>query len=89
MKRFEMDCIEVTEADGGGMSSNHIAYVSTQALADILVSRSKGWRSSSPYKKVITVYETIEEVDNNTKAALIRSAKAKLSPAELQALGLQ
>ncbi len=88
MKQFEMDCYEITEADGGGMHSNHVCYVSNITLATQLVEKSKHWRSSSPYKKLITIFDTMEEIEANSKENLRKSAIAKLSRAEQEALGL-
>ena len=88
MKQFEIDCYEVTESDGGGMHSNHIAYVSNKELADKLVSKSKGWRNTSKYTKLITIFDTMEEVEANSKANLRKSALAKLSNLEKEALGI-
>jgi len=88
MKQFEIDCYEVTESDGGGMHSNHIAYVSNKELADKLVSKSKGWRNMSKYTKLITIFDTMEEVEANSKANLRKSALAKLSNLEKEALGI-
>jgi FPC/CPF motif-containing protein YcgG len=88
MKQFEIDCYEVTESDGGGMHSNHVAYVSNKELADKLVSKSKGWRNASKYTKLITIFDTMEEVEANSKANLRKSALAKLTNLEKEALGL-
>ena len=88
MKQFEMDCYEVTESDDGGMRNNHVAFVATIELADKIVDKSKGWRSHSKYKKLITIFDTIEEVDANSKSALRKAGLAKLSAAEKEALGL-
>ena len=88
MKTFEMDCYEVRESDGDGRSDHHVAYVSTQALADALMLKNKGWRSARPYKKVLTVFENMEEYEANTTASLKKAALAKLTMAEKQALGL-
>ena len=88
MKQFEMDCYEITESDGGGMHSNHVAFVSNKTLADELVSKSKGWRFSHPYKKVITIFDTMEEIEANSKANLRKSGLAKLTAAEREALGV-
>ncbi len=88
MKQFEIDCYEVTEVDGGGMHSSHVAYVANKTLADELVNKNKGWRNHSTYKKLITIFDTMEEVEANSKANLRKSALAKLSIAEKIALGL-
>jgi hypothetical protein len=88
MKTFEMDCFEVRESDGDGRSDHHVAFVSTKALADELIGKQSGWRSSQPYKKIITVYDNMEEIEANSKTALKKAALAKLTMAEKQALGL-
>jgi len=88
MKQFEMDCYEVTETDGGGMHSNHVCFVSSLALAQKLVDKSKGWRSKNHYRKTITIFDTEEEIEANSKENLRKSGLAKLSAAEKEALGL-
>lgn len=89
MKQYEVDCWEVTEADGGGMHSNHVAYVSTKELAEQMEAKSKGWRSISKYTKLITIFDTMEEIEANSKANLRKSALAKLTNLEKEALGLK
>jgi hypothetical protein len=89
MKRFELDCYEVRESDGGGMSDYHIAYCSTLMLAQKLADQVKGWRNVHPYKKVFTVFDDMEEVEANSKANLRKSGLAKLSAAEKGALGIK
>jgi hypothetical protein len=88
MKQFDMDCYEITESDGGGMHSNHVCYVSNLALAQKIVDKSKHWRSHSRYKKLITIFDTEEELEANSKENLRKSGLAKLSAAERAALGL-
>lgn len=88
MKQFVMDCYEVRETDGGGMTSNHIMYCATLALATKIADRSKGWRNATPYKKTITIFDTIEEVEENSVANLRKRGLAKLTAAERTALGL-
>ena len=88
MKQFEMDCYEVREADGGGMHDNHVCYVGNAALAEALVAKSKGYRSYRKYDKLYTVFDTMEEIEANSKANLRNSALAKLTNLEKEALGL-
>ena len=88
MKQFEMDCYEVREADGGGMSDNHVCYVSSDVLAEQIVAKQKGYRSYRKYTKLHTIFDTMEEVEANTKSALRKSALAKLTNLEKEALGL-
>jgi hypothetical protein len=88
VKQFDMDCYEVRETDGGGMHENHVCYVSNPTLAQQLVDKSKGWRSYREYKKVLTIFDTLEEIEANSKENLRKSGIAKLSRAEREALGL-
>jgi len=85
MKQYEIDCFEVVESYDRDVTS--IAYVSNKKLADLLVDNSP-YRTVSPYKKCIIVFDTIEEFNENSKENLRKSGLAKLSPAERQALGL-
>ncbi len=77
-----------TEINGGGMHSNHLMYVSSVELADKVVAKSKGWRTVSKYTKLITIFDTMEEIEANSKANLRKSALAKLTNLEKEALGL-
>ena len=88
MKQFEIDCFEVREADGGGISDNHVCYVSSEVLAELIVSEQKGYRSYRKYAKTLTIFDTIGEVEANSKANLRKSALAKLTNLEKEALGL-
>jgi hypothetical protein len=88
MKQFEMDCYEVREADGGGMHDNHVCYVGSVSLAEALVAKSSGYRNYRKYNKLHTIFDTMEEVEANTKSALRKAGLAKLSTAEKEALGL-
>ena len=88
MKQFEMDCFEVREADGGGMSDNHVCYVSSAVLAEKITAKSKGYRTYRKYTKLHTIFDTEEEIEANSKSALRKAGLAKLSAAEKEALGL-
>jgi hypothetical protein len=88
MKQFEMDCYEVLEADGGGISDNHVCYVSSIPVAEALVALSKGYRRYRKYNKLHTIFDTVEEIEANSKANLRKSALAKLTNLEREALGL-
>lgn len=89
MKQFEMDCYEVREADGGGMSDSHVCYVSNAKLAEAVCAKQKGYRTHRAHKKLYTVFDTMEEIEANSKANLRKSALAKLTNLEKEALGLQ
>lgn len=88
MKTFEIDCFEVRESDGDGRSDSHVCFCATAKLAETIAEYNKGWRSFTKYSKFFNVCETEEEYNANTKAALRKSALAKLSKAEREALGL-
>ena len=88
MKTFEIDCFEVRESDGDGRSDSHVCFCATAKLAEVIVNYSKGWRHSAKYTKLITVFDTEDEYNANTKSALRNSAIAKLSKAEREALGI-
>lgn len=86
MKRYEIDCYEVTESYD--RDSQHIAYVSNPTLAQALVDKSKGYRSYHAYKRTITIFDTAEEIDSAKQENLRKSGLAKLSAEERHALGL-
>jgi hypothetical protein len=87
MKIFEMDCYEITESYD--RDSSHIAYVSNPTLAQALVDKQKGYRSYHPYKRIIRVFDTMEEIEANSRENLRKSALAKLTASEIEALGLK
>lgn len=86
MKRYEIDCFKVTESYDRDTST--VALVSNIHLAIALVDKQAGYRSHSPYKHIITIFDSMEEIIANSKENLIKSAKAKLTPAEREALGI-
>lgn len=86
MKKFEIDCFEVTESYD--RDSKHVAFVSTVALAEKLVATQKGYRSYQAYKKTILIFETQEDIETYSRENLRKSGLAKLTSEERQALGL-
>lgn len=86
MKTFEMDCFEVTESYD--RDTTHIAFVSSRSLAISIQQISKAYRSVKEYKKTITIFDTMEEVEANTVNNIRKSALAKLTPKEREVLGL-
>ena len=89
MIEVKMDCYEVREDDNCGVSDIHVCYVSDPTLAEAVCAKQKGYRHYKAYKKLYTVFDTMEEIEANTKEALRKSALAKLTTAEKLALGFQ
>lgn len=87
MKVIEIDCYEVVESDGGGVSEKHIAYVNNMALAEAMV-LGNNYRRYYEYKNTVTIFDTMEEVEANSVTNLRKSGLAKLTRAERLALGL-
>lgn len=95
MKIYEIEkikCYEVTEPDGVGFASNHIAYFSTKSAAEEYVRLSdKGWPKNI-YEKFISnryvVLDSAEEVGILEAENLRKSALSKLTEKEKAALGL-
>lgn len=85
MKQVEIDCYEVRESDGCGDLNNHICYVSSEELASAVVAKSKNYRK---YTKLYTIFDTAEEIETDRRATLRKSALAKLTNLEKEALGL-
>jgi len=86
MKTFEMDCFEVTESYD--RDSRHFSFVSSRSLAESLVGKSKGYRSIREYKKTITIFDTMEEIEENSVSNIRKVALAKLTSKEREVHGL-
>lgn len=86
MKKYEIDCFQVTEYFD--RDSTHIAYTSTRQLAEKIADKQKNYRTVSTFKKTFVVYETMQDVEDYSLAKLKNSGLAKLTPEERQALGL-
>lgn len=87
MKTFKIEGYEIREANGDGMTDRLLYYVSNEALAKTLTGKQH-YLGYQKYSKTIRVYDTIEEIQADTKEALRLSALAKLTPAEKTVLGL-
>ena len=87
MKQYQIDCYEVLEADGVGIRNDHLCFVGNEELAKAIMAKSPNWRCYTKYSKLITIFETEEEIEANSKENLRKSALAKLSEAEKKALG--
>lgn len=76
---------EVTESFD--RDSKHIGNFTSELVADQVVAKSKGYRSS--YRKVFTVFDTVEDYENNTREKIRERALAKLTFEERNALGFK
>jgi hypothetical protein len=65
MKTYEINvsCYEVTEPDGGGINSNHIAYFSSASVARQYVDMTnKGWPKDIRQKNITHKYIILDSV---------------------------
>jgi len=76
---------EVTESFD--RDSKLIGNFSSELVANQVVAKSKGYRSS--YRKVFTVFDTVEDFENNTRDKIRARALAKLTLEEKIALGIK
>lgn len=75
---------EVTESFD--RDSKLIGNFSSEFVANQVVAKSKGYRSS--YRRVFTVFDTVEDFENNTRDKIRARALAKLTTEEKNALGI-
>ena len=78
---------ELLEADGGGVSDNHLAYVEREEDAKEWVSLSKGWRRYRPYEKTIIVHHSLDSLYATQRELAKQRALAKLTKEEREVLG--
>lgn len=94
MKTYDLNftCFEVTEPDGGGMQSNHVAYFSSRTEAEQFVKNSdRGWPKYIREKTInhnYIVLDRAEEFGQLKRENLKQCALSKLSKEEISALGL-
>lgn len=86
MIKYEIDCFEVKESFD--RDSNHIAYTTTQKLAEQIAYKQKNYRSVSAFKKTFIIYESMQDVEDYSLANLRKTGLAKLTSEERKALGL-
>jgi hypothetical protein len=92
MKNIEIDCWEVTEPDGGGISSNHVAYFSDKNVAyQFIADKKTHWIDKEPrrFQKTFVILDSISELQILAKRSAIAAAKAKLTKEELRLLGIE
>lgn len=87
MKTLEFEAYEIREADDGGMYDKHVRYVSTKELAEELC-RGKAFLSYRSTKQKFVLFESMSEIRAFELEELRKSARAKLTHAEREALGL-
>ncbi len=86
--RIVVDCFELTQADGGGMSEEHIAYISSQVDGQRWVEGSQWPRYCRRFYKVFTIAHNLEALTAIKEAQERDRALAKLTDREKELLGL-
>ena len=83
-----MQVIEVKRIDAwdGGDRHNFKAYVANTVPDNEI---EKKYRSCHVTQEVLTVFDTLEEIEANSVANLRKSAWEKLTPMERKAIGLK
>lgn len=89
---INFDCYEVTEPDGGGIQSNHVAFFSSKKEAEEFVKNCDASWPKYVRQKTIThnyiVLDRVEEFTFLKQEQLKQRALAKLTKEEIEALGL-
>lgn len=87
-----IDCWEVSQPDGGGIDNEHVAYFTTEKIADEFIRiTGKGWPK---YKERIqetisyNICESVAEYADQETIAKREKALAKLTKDEKKLLGL-
>lgn len=89
MINHKIDCWEVyTSYD---RDTSHVAYFSNESLAISYMNKSKNknYMGRQRVRKNFVIFEDIEEVEQYSREALRKSALAKLSDLEKEALGIK
>lgn len=90
MRKISIECFELLEPDGYGGQNIGVGLVSTEEVAKKWVNRNKGWyRSYHKFVKTYEICDSLDELEQLKRDALVASAKSKLSEEELKALGLE
>ena len=87
MRKTTIKCFDVREDSWGDAGSKHMYYVSSEELGMELVAKNK-MLTVRPFTAEFIVYDTMSEIEQGDKNAIITGALAKLTPAEREALGL-
>jgi len=88
MKTIKIEAYEVIECFDRDIGP--IGYFETAELAKQFIDcmPDSCYRSVSKFSKTYNIQDNLDEATGNTKKKLIESAKSKLTPEELVALGL-
>lgn len=96
MKTILIDCWELTQPDGAGQYDEHVGYIASEKEAINWQKNASrgGWPGSyKRYHKVVTVFDSLEEMIDNSPSKLkeraIEKAKKALTPQELEVLGIK
>jgi hypothetical protein len=89
MEQCNIDCWEVYESYD--RDSTHVAYFATETLANQYISghKNKNYFGKNRYKKTFLIFDSLVEVEEYSKATLRKSALAKLTDLEKDALGIK
>jgi len=88
MKQFSIDCWELSNIDFDGRGETHVAYISSELDALAWEQASSAWRVARPYKKVITVFDSIAEMEESATIDKKIAALKKLSNDEIKLLNI-
>lgn len=89
MKVINLDCYELLVPDGGGMSENRAGLVATEELAKQWVSQASGWpRYHRRLLERIVVFDSLQEMEENSIEKRRARALAKLDADDIEVLGI-
>lgn len=87
-KEYVINCFELTQADGGGLSSQHVAYIASQEEGEKWVAGSQWPRYCKPFHKVYRIAHDLKGMQALREEYERDKALAKLTPRERELLGL-
>lgn len=89
MEQCNIDCWEVYESYDRDIT--HVAYFATETLANQFINghKNKNYFSKNRFKKTFVIFDSLEEIEQYSRASLRKSALAKLTDLERDALGIK
>lgn len=89
MIQHSIDCWEVYESYD--RDSSHVAYFSTETLANQFINthKNRNYMGKNRHHKNYVIFERLDEIEKFSKEALKKSALAKLTDLEKEALGIK